>query len=1060
MKKEGKYISIKTLVMSTVLIMAVGTALFLTVEADSPDWDVNDDGYCNLLDVNQVAYYVGSSNPDYDVNNDGVVNQYDIQLVESHCDWQSGFPSGSGSFANTLVYVDPAYTAVAAGQSFSVDIYCEPGEPIRGFQFDLNFDETKLQANSVTNVGDIWSAYTVFSNPGTIDNVNGKITYVYATIQSNVETDVEGIFATITFTASTTSIGSSSLDLDNVKVTNLNNYVSTVVTDGTAEVFKNVQNTDTSEWFLTIQAAIDDSDTDNGDTIVASAGTYDEAVTIDKELTLLGATSGDCKTSFALPATLGAYDDTVQSVIKAPAGDLDAVTIEVSNVVFKGFVVEALDRAGSGGSNCNLINLRPPGSTPAIMTGIVIENNVIGPNTDDPVTGKGRHGLRFTAGYGHTISADVTCNMIYGTYGNGNNVFVWGTAFGMTGVPPIGPGPAVLSGTNIHNNNICYSARSGIELSGAQTGLTIENNDIHDNGAGHIGDDGALKYGLGIALVRDYTALQYGTYSPLGAAAGCVDGVTITDNEIYDNDKNGIYMGPMNKNHVITGNNIYNNGNSVRGSGSTFGPGDGIRIDLNGDYYPGWPQTAQYGSTSNIAAHDNNIYNNVGYGAQVLGIPTNGFILDAECNWWGSANGPTHSSNTYNVGSQGEEVSDYVDFCGWLDGSYPGGTCWGPVKNLATSNYYSNINSAITSASTGDTIELAAGVFSEGPQIHLTDKLTIDGQGCGSTIIKPTADTATSGDARGWFLVDDGVEFHLSDVKLDGSGYKIYQAIRHKGFGTIDHVCFDEIKYDESGPTYGGVAIAAFGSSGSVNTLGCTFEEIGRVGILQWISGTISGNTYTGKDTGNWLDYFVDTQGAVVTIDNNDMTKCTGVASVDGSTSAGILVTTLNVNGADVTITNNDIFGCTTGIAVGYDSSDTSTVVANYNNIVGNDYGVDSTAPLVDATCNWWGNAYGPLATDNVDYSTPTGKIGDSVSDNVDYTGWYWNDKTTCNGIPEYDINMDNVINIVDINAVAAIFGSTCIPNGGIREDVSDDGIIDILDLQMVAYYFNDGGWE
>ena len=92
MKKEGKYISIKTLVMSTVLIMAVGTALFLTVEADSPDWDVNDDGYCNLLDVNQVAYYVGSNNPDYDVNNDGIVDILDVTLILSNYGKNTSYP--------------------------------------------------------------------------------------------------------------------------------------------------------------------------------------------------------------------------------------------------------------------------------------------------------------------------------------------------------------------------------------------------------------------------------------------------------------------------------------------------------------------------------------------------------------------------------------------------------------------------------------------------------------------------------------------------------------------------------------------------------------------------------------------------------------------------------------------------------------------------------------------------------------------------------------------------------------------------------------------------------
>jgi parallel beta-helix repeat protein len=51
----------------------------------------------------------------------------------------------------------------------------------------------------------------------------------------------------------------------------------------------NVRNLNTSEYFATIQTAIDDSDTLNGHTIEVSAGTYYEHVTVNKQLTLIGA---------------------------------------------------------------------------------------------------------------------------------------------------------------------------------------------------------------------------------------------------------------------------------------------------------------------------------------------------------------------------------------------------------------------------------------------------------------------------------------------------------------------------------------------------------------------------------------------------------------------------------------------------------------------------------------------------------------------------------------------------------------------------------------------------
>ena len=49
-----------------------------------------------------------------------------------------------------------------------------------------------------------------------------------------------------------------------------------------------VKNEDTGECFTTIQAAIDDGDTDAGDRITVKSGTYTEQLTIDKSITLEG----------------------------------------------------------------------------------------------------------------------------------------------------------------------------------------------------------------------------------------------------------------------------------------------------------------------------------------------------------------------------------------------------------------------------------------------------------------------------------------------------------------------------------------------------------------------------------------------------------------------------------------------------------------------------------------------------------------------------------------------------------------------------------------------------
>ena len=81
----------------------------------------------------------------------------------------------------------------------------------------------------------------------------------------------------------------------------------------------------------------------------------------------------------------------------------------------------------------------------------------------------------------------------------------------------------------------------------------------------------------------------------------------------------------------------------------------------------------------------------------------------------------------------------------------------------------------------------------------------------------------------------------------------------------------------------------------SLTVTNSTFENIGRIGILvkgDASTATITGNTYTGKGDGDWLDYGIEFgAGGTGTVTGNTITGATGVASTDSSTSAGIQVT-------------------------------------------------------------------------------------------------------------------------------------------------------------------------
>jgi hypothetical protein len=73
--------------------------------------------------------------------------------------------------------------------------------------------------------------------------------------------------------------------------------------------------------------------------------------------------------------------------------------------------------------------------------------------------------------------------------------------------------------------------------------------------------------------------------------------------------------------------------------------------------------------------------------------------------------------------------------------------------------------------------------------------------------------------------------------------------------------------------------------------------------------------------------------------------------------------------------------GNANAIVVGYDETDTSDIVARYNQIVGNDNGVSTEIQFVDASPNWWGSADGPDT--------------DQISGDVGYNPWCGNEECT-----------------------------------------------------------------
>ena len=262
-------------------------------------------------------------------------------------------------------------------------------------------------------------------------------------------------------------------------------------------------------------------------------------------------------------------------------------------------------------------------------------------------------------------------------------------------------------------------------------------------------------------------------------------------------------------------------------------------------------------------------------------------------------------------------------------------------------------------AQAGDIINVAQGTYVENGQIVINKNLSIVGANKATTIIKPAQGTGGSGylaDNTSWILVNSGVTFNLSNVTLDGAGQVIVNAVLSHGHGTIDN---NIIRNMQRLSSYDGVGVALFGSDMTVSNN--SLSGIGREGIFAafFANATITGNTYTGKGSGNWLDYAVEVgRNSTATISGNTITACTGVASVDGSTSAGIIassyydVTGIHTNAA---ITGNTITGNFQAISVGWDENDLSAVIAHNNDFSGSTMAVLTTGPSIDASCNYYG---------------------------------------------------------------------------------------------------------
>jgi len=310
--------------------------------------------------------------------------------------------------------------------------------------------------------------------------------------------------------------------------------------------------------------------------------------------------------------------------------------------------------------------------------------------------------------------------------------------------------------------------------------------------------------------------------------------------------------------------------------------------------------------------------------------------------------------------------------------------------------YYS-IQSAIDSASSGNTISVAAGTY---------DPFTVDGK-TGLTIQSSSVVTVQGvqvvttayGDRDAVVFVTDSTNIVLDDLNIQGQGLGTINA---KNYGVIYENSSGEIKDCTVSPnTIGDMASMAIGiwDGSDVDVKSCTVENFGRIGVfiyngctVEVLDSTIEGQVYSGEGE---VCYGIEVEAldatpataSQATIRGNEIYNCDNTFEPEPSWQSGGVY----INGwleyqpeadSTVIVENNDIHDNYSGIIVIKSPSS----YAHFNNIYDNRaFGVeslpahDASTAVFDATCNWWGHSSGPSHSPG---------SGDPVSDDVLYEPW------------------------------------------------------------------------